>query len=146
MGMASFSILHKAGFFVMGVLMLVTIGMGFDRRINYDPIIGKVRKIEATCYLEKVSTGVFSKTTDTSDAMMCGHAEKLHTDHPRFQEMTVKGSIIVEVDYISPIDNSIHEGRLKYGYEGNQYLVSMHPGESLQFLAHKSDPNKIQHK
>lgn len=131
-------------YLIGGVMLFVVVGMGlteWNHNVNYVPANASITEVSSSCYLKKVDRGVLTKTTTTTDSIDCNEAERLAASHPEYQGMDVKGTIEVEYDYISPVDNKRHHGDLGFSYESNPRLADAKRGDVLPILAHKTNAN-----
>lgn len=111
--------------------------------MNYTPVTATTTYIESECYLYGEEDGGLSTTTITSETLACDKAEELRAEHPAYRDRTVKGTINVAFDYVSPADQRRHSGELVYSYERYAALRKLKYGSNLAILAHKDDPERV---
>jgi hypothetical protein len=128
---------------VFGIIAVAVVGLTaydqYDKRANYQLVEARISAISDQCYMEKVDSGGFKKTTSTSDLVRCEVAEVLTREHPKWQGYSVKHKIVVRIAYFSPVDGATHESSLTKAAFPNGPL---HAGDVLQVLASKTKPDQ----
>jgi hypothetical protein len=128
---------------VFGIIAAAVVGLSaydqYDKKANYQLVDARVSTVSDQCYMEKVDSGAFKKTTSTSDLVRCEVAEALIREHPKWQGYAVKHKIVVRFAYISPVDGATHESSLTMTAFPKGPL---HAGEVLRVLASKTKADK----
>ena len=128
--------------FAAVVIVAVLIG-GFaiyDKKTNFAPVDARISSVNEQCYLEKVESGVLSKTTMTSDLLRCELAEVLAREHPHWQGYAVKHKIEIKYAYVSPVDGATHNSSMQMSAFPKGQPLRM--GDVLRVLASKTKADK----
>ena len=115
----------------------------YDRSTNYEKTAAEVTRIDEVCYLKKVERNVGSKTTRTSKEGPCSMIQAINESHPEYQDFDLVKVTTIEYRYRSPADGKMHRGELR---EENRREAGLplRRGDSIEVLAHKTDPEKSQ--
>jgi hypothetical protein len=128
---------------VFGVIVVAVVGMTaydqYDKKANYQPVDARISAVTDQCYMEKVDSGGFKKTTSTSDLVRCEVAEALTREHPKWQGYSVKHKIVLRLAYVSPVDGATHDSSLTMTAFPNGPL---HAGDVFRVLASKTKADK----
>lgn len=130
-----------------GMFVLALLVMGVQKvnhAVNYVPAVATITSVSSECRLRKVERQLLRKRTETTDTMPCDEAKRLRTQ-PDYAGTTVVGLIDVGFTFVSPVDNAVHKGAMKYAYEDYDKVAGLAPGSRLPILAHKSDPEGVAH-
>jgi hypothetical protein len=111
----------------------------YDKKANYQPVDARISAVSDQCYMEKVDSGAFKKTTSTSDLVRCEVAEMLTREHPKWQGYSIKHKIVIRFAYFSPVDGAIHESSLTMTAFPKDPLRA---GDVLRVLASKTKADK----
>jgi len=128
----------------IGIIVAAAVGLAaydhYDKSMNYLPVGARINAVNEQCYMEKVERGAVTKTTSTSDLVRCEVAEVLIRQHPHWQGYAIKHKIEIKFDYVSPVDGATHASSLTVAvFPGGRPL---HPGDTLQVLASKTQADK----
>ena len=115
----------------------------YDRSANYEQTTAEVTGIEEVCYLKKVERGIGSKTTTTSKEGPCPIVTALNQSHPEYQDFDLVKVTTIEFRYRSPADGQMHRGKMRQENRRETGLP-LRRGDSIDVLAHKTDPEKTQ--
>ena len=107
----------------------------YDKKANYQLVNARVGAVSDQCYMEKVESGAFKKTTSTSDLIRCEVAEVLTREHPKWQGYSIKHKIVIRFAFVSPVDGGTHESSLTMAAFPNGPVRA---GDVLQVLASKT--------
>lgn len=108
----------------------------YNKKANFVPVQARVSEVRETCYMEKR----VGRRTSTSDTLACDLARKLTQEHPSWQGFQVKQQIVVNYEYVSPVDQRTHSGkRTLSAYPAGKKISR---GEIFNVRASKTDPAK----
>lgn len=115
----------------------------YDRSVNYEPVAAEVTRVDEVCYLKKVDRSIGSKTTRTSKEGPCTTITAINQSHPEYQDFELIKVTTVEYRYRSPADGKMHRGKFR---KENlpQSGLPLRRGDSIDVMAHKTDPGKTQ--
>jgi hypothetical protein len=124
---------------VVGIIAAAVVGLTaydqYDKKANYQPVNARIRDVSDQCYMEKVESGGFKKTTSTSDLVRCEVAEVLTREHPKWQGYSIKHKIVIRFAFVSPVDGATHDSSLTMAaFPGGP----LRAGDVLQVLASKT--------
>ncbi len=112
----------------------------YDKKANYQPVDARISAVSDQCYMEKVDSGAFKKTTSTSDLIRCEVAEVLTREHPKWQGYSIKHKIVIRFAYVSPVDAATHDSSVTMSeFPKGQQLYA---GDVLRVLASKTKADK----
>ncbi len=124
---------------VFGIIAAAVVGLTaydqYDKKTNYQLVNARVRAVSDQCYMEKVESGAFRKTTSTSDLVRCEVAEVLTREHPKWQGYSIKHKIVIKFAFVSPVDGATHDSSLTMAAFPSGPLRA---GDVLQVLASKT--------
>jgi hypothetical protein len=131
--------------YVFGAIAVGAAAIGiydqYDKNTNYLPVEARISDVNEQCYMEKVEHGAVMKTTYTSDLVRCEVAELLTREHPKWRGYAIKHKIVVQFDYVSPVDGATHASSLTMSDFPNGQPLSA--GDVLRVLASKTKAEKI---
>lgn len=106
----------------------------YDKYKNYAPVQARVSHVEDLCHIEKTAGG----QTSSAD-VACDVAESAVKNHPKWLGAAVTYRIIVDYDYVSPVDGRTHSGRRQLSaWPGGRRIVR---GDAFDIRASRIDPN-----
>ena len=117
--------------------------VAYDRSANYEKTAAEVTRVDEVCYLKKTERSIGSKTKWTSKEGPCAMITAINQSHPEYQDYDLVKVTTIEYRYRSPVDGKMHRGELR---EENRREAGLplRRGDSIDVLAHKTDPAKSQ--
>ncbi len=114
-----------------------------DRSANYEKTAAEVTRIDEVCYLKKVERGIGSKTTSTTKEGPCQMITAINQSHPEYQDFDLVKVTTIQYRYRSPADGKMHRGEMRQENRRESGLP-LRRGDSIEVLAHKTEPEKTQ--